>query len=114
LEEGAPDGTTGYPSGTRYLISDLDFGDPSLQILGVGLALDNVTGVALGSELVFGTDFVSLLIDSLVIGDIAGAVDVGRVTLTLELVVPEPGSLAWLAGALGAVALRRRPLRARS
>jgi hypothetical protein len=107
LEEGAADGTTGYPAGTHYLFSDLSFSDPSLFISGVSLARVNVTGVALGSEVGFGSDFVSLLVDTLVIGDIPG-VDVGKLTLTLEVSVPEPAALALLAGACAACAVRRR------
>jgi hypothetical protein len=104
LEEGAPDGTTGYPSGTHYLFL---FTDPSLVISSVSVALSNVTGVALGSQVTFGSDFVSLLVDTLVIGDIPNAVDVGTVTLELGLIVPEPATLVLLATA-AACALRRR------
>jgi len=115
LEEGAANGTTGYPSGTRYRFSNLSFSDPSLFISGVSLALANVSGVTLGSEVTFGGDFVSLLIDTLVIGDIPNAVDVGSVTLTLEVaVVPEPSALALLASGCLALALRRWRSRARA
>lgn len=115
LEEGAANGTTGYPSGSLYRFSNLSFSDPSLFISGVSLALANVSGVALGSEVTFGWDFVSLFIDTLVIGDIPNAVDVGHVTLTLEVaVVPEPGTLALLANGCLALALRGRRDRARA
>lgn len=108
LEEGAANGTTGYGPGTRYLFSNLSFLDPSLIVSGVTLSLVNITGVALGSQVTFGSNFVSLLIDSLVIGDIPNAVDVGRVTLTLQTAVPEPGTLVLLASGLAVLALRRR------
>lgn len=109
LEEGAPNGTTGYPAGTHYLFSNLSFLDPNLVISGVVVSLVNITGVALGSEVMFGSHFVSLAIDTLVISDIPAAVDVGKVTLTLQtVVVPEPGSMALLASGLAALACRRR------
>ena len=108
LEEGAANGTTGYGPGTHYLFSNLSFQDPTLIISGVILSLENITGVALGSQVTFGSDFVSLSIDSLVIGDIPNAVDTGRVTLTLETVVPEPGTALLLASGLAVLALRRR------
>lgn len=109
LEEGAPDGTTGYGPGTRYLFSNLSFLDPSLIVSGVIVSLENITGVALGSQVTFGSDFVSLWIDTLVIGDIPAAVDVGRVSLTLETaVVPEPGTALLLASGLALLASRRR------
>lgn len=108
LEEGAPNGTTGYGPGTRYLFSNLSFLDPSLVVSGVTISLVNITGVALGSQVTFGPDFVSLLIDTLVIGDIPNAVDVGRVTLTLQTAVPEPGTALLVASGLTLLACRRR------
>jgi hypothetical protein len=109
LEEGAPGGSTGYPAGTRYLFSDLFFGDPLSVISGVDVALDNVSGVALGSEVSFTQHSVTLFIDTLVIGEIPNAVDVGRVTLSLDVVlIPEPGTLALVGLGLAALSLRRR------
>ncbi len=108
LEEGAANGTTGYGPGTRYLFSNLSFLDPSLVVSGVTISLVNVTGVVLGSQVTFGPDFVSLLIDTLVIGDIPNAVDVGRVTLTLQTAVPEPDTAVLVACGLGVLAFGRR------
>jgi hypothetical protein len=109
LEEGTSGGTTGYPAGTRYVFSDLSFCDPLMVISGVAIGLDNVSGVALGSEVLFTQDSVTLYIDDLVIGEIPNAVDVGSVTLSLAVtVIPEPGTLALLALGLVALSARRR------
>jgi hypothetical protein len=109
LEEGTSGGATGYPAGTRYVFSDLSFGDPLMVISGVAIGLDNLSGVALGSEVLFTQDSVTLYIDDLVIGEIPNAVDVGSVTLSLAVtVIPEPGTLALLGLGLAALSARRR------
>jgi len=95
LEEGAVDGTTGYPAGTRVVFANLDFGDPMLGIVAIGVELVNVSGVALGSEITFTGHSVAVRVDTLGIGEIAGAVDVGTIRLDLEVApVPEPASFA--------------------
>jgi hypothetical protein len=107
LEEGASGGSTGYPTGTRYVFSDLSFGDPSLVIAAVTVTLDNVSGGDLSPEVTFTNRSVTLFIDTLVIEEIPGAVDVGRVTLSLA-VIPEPGTFALCAFGLAALAALRR------
>ncbi len=95
LEAGAVDGTTGYPAGTQLVFANLDFGDPSLEIVAIGVDLVNISGVALGSEITFTGHSIAVRIDTLGIGEIAGAVDVGAIRLDLEVApVPEPGSFA--------------------
>ena len=95
LEEGAVDGTTGYPAGTRVVFANLDFGDPTLEIVAIGVELVNISGVALGSEITFTGHSIAVRVDTLAVGEIAGAIDVGAIRLNLEVAqVPEPGSLA--------------------
>jgi hypothetical protein len=95
LEEGADDGTTGYPAGTQIVFANLDFGDPALGIVGVGVELVNISGVALGSEITFTGHSIAVRVDTLGIGGIAGAIDTGTIRLDLEVAqVPEPGSFA--------------------
>jgi hypothetical protein len=110
LEEGVAGGGTGYPPDTRYVFSELFFGDPLSVIADVTLTLDNVSGVDLGSEVTFTQSSVTLFIDSLVIGEIPNAVDVGRVLIELEVAqIPEPGTLLLCGLGLAALsALRRR------
>lgn len=109
LEEGASDGTTGLPAGSRYVFSSLDFGDPLAIVAGVSVTLENVTGVALGSQVFFTDRSVTLYVDTLQIGDLPGAIDIGRVALSLEIVlVPEPGTLALLGLGLASLAGARR------
>jgi hypothetical protein len=95
LEEGADDGTTGYPAGTQIVFANLDFGDPTLGIVGIGVELVNISGVALGSEITFTGNSIAVRVDTLGIGGIAGAIDAGTIRLDLEVAqVPEPGSFA--------------------
>ena len=100
LEEGAVDGTTGYPAGTRVVFANLDFGDPALEIVDIGVELVNISGVALGSEITFTGHSIAVRVGTLGIGEIVGAVDVGTIRLNLEVApVPEPGSVAlWTLG----------------
>lgn len=108
LEEGAVDGTTGYPAGTEIVFSNLDFGDPPLEIVDVGVEVVNITGIALGSGIAFTADSVSVRVDTLGIGEIAGAIDVGTIRLTLVVEpVPEPGPGSLALVAMTALAGRR-------
>lgn len=108
VEEGASDGSTGYPSGSRFEFSALDFGDPNLGIVDVAVQLDNVSFGG-GPGFSFTHDSVTLFVDDLAIGEIPGAVDVGSLLLLLEVEnVPEPGAAAGAAFAVATLALLRR------
>jgi hypothetical protein len=109
LEEGDTNHGTGFPAGTRYVFSGLYFG-PNVGIVNVDVQLDNVSGVSLGSEVTFTPSAVTLLVDTLTIGSVPDAVDVGAVTLSLVLPEPRAGSAS--AAAVAAVlALGRRSAR---
>lgn len=112
LEEGLAGGATGYPLGTRLEFTSLVFSDPSLRITGVAVTLGNITGVRLGAQVVFTESSVSLFVDTLTIGELPNAVDVGTVRLDLTVAsVPEPHA-AWLLALAGsgllALGARRR------
>jgi hypothetical protein len=101
LEEGLAGGATGYPLGTRLEFTSLVFSDPSLRITGVTVTLGNISGVTLGAQVVFTGNSVSLFIDTLTIGELPNAVDVGTVRLDLTVAsVPEPHA-AWLLALAG-------------
>lgn len=104
VEEGASDGATGYPPGTRFSFGALDFGDPQLGIAGVTFTLDNATLDP--AAVAFTRDSVTLFVDTLVIGEIPAAVDVGVVTLLLD-VQDLPEADAAFAGPLALAALLR-------
>lgn len=106
VEEGAADGSTGYPIGSRFEFSALEFGDPNVGIVDVSVQLDNV-GFGEGSPgFSFTRDSVTLFVDDLAIGALPGAVDVG--TLLLLLDVPEPNAATGAAFAAATLSLLRR------
>lgn len=113
VEEGASDGSAGYPPNARFEFGGLDFGDPDLGIVGVTLALDNTTLDA--ADVSFTRDSVTVYVDALGIGEIPAAVDVGSVTLLLDIAdVPEPAVGLASAAALAALTGLRHRSRARA
>ena len=110
LEAGA--GTnTGYGTGASYLFSNFGFSSLSV-VTGVTISLDNINGVALGSQVVLGNDSIRVFVDTLTIPAFEAAchgVQCGTITLDLLVSqVPEPVSYAVLAIGLGALLIRRR------
>ena len=91
LEEGAPGGGTGYPSGTAYAFTDLAFFGQTTAITGVSLTASNITGISVG-DLSFTATSLRVPISALLIGDIPG-VDTGTLQVDLTFaVVPEPAT----------------------
>jgi hypothetical protein len=107
LEEGAPGGSTGYPSGTHFTFSNLVFFGQSTEIVGIHVTTTNLTNLG---AVTFTGDSVTVPVDTVEIGDIPG-IDVGSLTIALDVVtVPEPATGALVAGGivlLGCVRRRR-------
>ena len=97
LEEGAPSGATGYPSGTDFTFSNLVFFDEPTQIVGIHVTTTNLTNLGAIS---FTGDSVMVPVDSIRIGDIPG-IDVGSLTIALDVVVvPEPATCTLVAAGI--------------
>jgi hypothetical protein len=112
-----PGNTTGWGPDAAYTFTILGWGPVPMKITGVTIDLSNVNGVALGSEVSFTDNSVKLDVGTLTVGQIAGAPDLGQITLNLHSeaipasAVPEPGTLTLLAlggAGLGFLGLRRR------
>lgn len=106
--------TTGFGADATYTISGFDtdflslFEVPALDF--IGMEVDNILGVSLGTELIIGADFISLTIGTLGVGEVLGGLDVGTITLRA---VPVPAALPLLLTglfALGLVSRRRQRL----
>lgn len=112
--DGGPQGTPGFQlanfgAGAFLLFSDLEPG-----ITGVSVVLTDVIGVTVGTEVLFGTDNVTLLLDTLGVKEVAQDADLASILINLQYdqqtPVPEPSVMAMLAAALaGLLALRRAP-----
>ncbi len=105
LEEGAPGGSTGYPSGTHFTFSNLVFFGQSTEIIGIHVTTTNLSDLGAVS---FTGDSVTVPIDTVKIGDIPG-IDVGSLTIALDVVtVPEPATALLLAGGIVLLGCVRR------
>jgi hypothetical protein len=96
--------TAGFGADARYVLSGLDFSP--FWIGGVIVTTENIVGVALGSEVLFSADSLTLIVGTLGVGEIAEAPDLGTVTLDLEL-IPEPNPGLLLGAALAGLGLIR-------
>ncbi|HBZ70344.1 MAG TPA: hypothetical protein DEP35_11685, partial [Deltaproteobacteria bacterium] len=107
LEEGAPGGSTGFPSGTHYTFSHLVFFDVPTEIVGIHVTTTNLTDLG---PVTFTADSVTVPVDTVKIGDIPPpAIDVGSLTIALDVaVVPEPSTGVLLAAAMLAIGCARR------
>jgi len=118
--------TTGFNPAAQYVFSGLEPSGMIADLVGVTVDLTDVIDVALGSEVSFDDDSVTLLVGTLGIADVVGGPDLGRITLNLQFEeqqqperIPEPASglLCLLGGAclaLGYVCRRRRSQRVAS
>jgi len=105
LEEGAPGGSTGYPSGTHFTFSNLVFFGQSTEIIGIHVTTTNLSDLGAVS---FTGDSVTVPVDTVKIGDIPG-IDVGSLTIALDVVtVPEPATALLLAGGIVLLGCVRR------
>ena len=90
LEEGAPGGATGYPNGTHFTFSNLVFSDEPTEIVGIHMMTTNLTNL---TGVTFTGNSVTVPVDAVKIGDIPGGIDVGSLTIALDvMVVPEPST----------------------
>src|SRR5215472_742603 len=90
LEEGALGGATGYPSGTHFTFSNLVFSDEPTEIVGIHVMTTNLTNL---TGVTFTGNSVTVPVDAVKIGDIPGGIDVGSLTVALDMmVVPEPST----------------------
>jgi len=111
LEEGAPGGATGYPSGTHFTFSNLVFSDEPTEIVGIHVMTTNLTNL---TGVTFTGDSVTVPVDAVKIGDIPG-IDVGSLTVALEVMaVPEPSTGALVIAGLVALRCARRGRRVRA
>lgn len=105
LEEGAPGGSTGYPSGTHFTFSNLVFFGQSTEIIGIHVTTTNLSDLGAVS---FTGDSVTVPVDTVKIGDIPG-IDVGSLTIALDMVtVPEPATGLLVAGGIVLLGCVRR------
>ena len=118
--------TTGFDPLAQYVFSGLEPSGVPVDLVGVTVDLTDVIDVALGSEVFFTEDSVTLLVGTLGIADVVGGPDLGTITLNLQFEeqqqperIPEPASvlLCLIGGvclALGYVCRRRRSQRVAS
>ena len=107
FEEGAPGGSSGFPSGTHYTFSKLVFFDVPTEIVGIHVTTTNLTDLG---TVTFTGDSVTVPVVTVKIVDIPPpAIDVGSVTIALDVVaVPEPSTGVLLAAAILAIGCARR------
>ena len=94
--------TTGLGADAHYTLSGFNWGGTQ-SIGSVTVSLNNIWGVALGSEVFFSPNSISLDIGTLGVGPVAGGPDLGTVTLNVTF-VPLPAALPLFGTGLAALA----------
>jgi hypothetical protein len=94
--------TTGLGADAHYTLSGFNWGG-SQSIGSVTVTLDNIWGVALGSEVFFSPNSISLDIGTLGVGPVISGPDLGTVTLNVTF-VPLPAALPLFGTGLAALA----------
>lgn len=96
--------TTGLGPDAHYTLSGFDWGGTQ-SIGGVTVSLSNIWGVALGSEVFFSPNSISLNLGTLGVGMVGGVSDLGTVTLNVAFAaVPLPAALPLFGTGLAALA----------